>query len=140
MYAHPCTSTINDVRSKRYIIDAPRIRTETMASRLANPLTIPAEDEFNLFDVMSALTDPVRRAIIVQLAEEPGRACSNADYGVSKSALTRHWRILRESGLIKQEAQGNRHRNWLRREEMDRRFPGLLALVLDESAHGSKKS
>ena len=77
-----------------------------MASRLANPLTIPAEDEFDLFDVMSALTDPVRRAIVVQLAEEPGRACSNTDYGVSKSALTRHWRILRESGLIKQEARG----------------------------------
>ena len=47
-----------------------------MASRLANPLTIPAEDEFDLFDVMSALTDPVRRAIVVQLAEEPGRAAA----------------------------------------------------------------
>ena len=111
-----------------------------MASRLANPLTIPAEDEFDLFDVMSALTDPVRRAIVVQLAEEPGRACSNADYGVSKSALTRHWRILRESGLIKQEAQGNRHRNWLRREEIDRRFPGLLTLVLEESSHSATAS
>jgi DNA-binding transcriptional ArsR family regulator len=113
---------------------------KTMASRLANPLTIPAEEDFKLFEVMSALTDPVRRAIVMQLAEEPGRACSNTDYGVSKSALTRHWRILRESGLIKQEAQGNRHRNWLRREEMDRRFPGLLALVLDESARDSKTS
>ena len=111
-----------------------------MASRLANPLTIPAAEDFNLFEVMSALTDPVRRAIVMQLAEEPGRACSNTDYGVSKSALTRHWRVLRESGLIKQEAQGNKHRNWLRREEMDRRFPGLLALVLDESAHGPKAS
>jgi|SRR4051794_33407029 len=117
-----------------------RIRIETMASRLANPLTIPAEEDFNLFEVMSALTDPVRRAIVMQLAEEPGRACSNTDYGVSKSALTRHWRVLRESGLIKQEAQGNRHRNWLRRDEMDRRFPGLLALVLDESARDSKAS
>jgi DNA-binding transcriptional ArsR family regulator len=123
-----------------YMIQTMRIRMETMASRLANPLTIPAEEEFNLFEVMSALTDPVRRAIVMQLAEEPGRACSNADYGVSKSALTRHWRVLRESGLIKQEAQGNRHRNWLRREEMDRRFPGLLALVLDESARDSKTS
>jgi len=122
------------------MIQTMRIRIETMASRLANPLTIPAEEDFNLFEVMSALTDPVRRAIVMQLAEEPGRACSNTDYGVSKSALTRHWRVLRESGLIKQEAQGNRHRNWLRREEMDRRFPGLLALVLDESAPDSKTS
>jgi len=103
-----------------------------MASRLANPLTIPDESQFDLFTVMSALTDPVRRAIVIQLADEPGRACSTTDYGVSKSALTRHWRILRESGLIRQEAQGNQHRNWLRREEIDRRFPGLLDLVLEE--------
>jgi DNA-binding transcriptional ArsR family regulator len=63
----------------------------------------------------------------VQLGEEPGRRpCSNADYSVSKSALTRHWRTLRESGLIRQEAQGNKHRNWLRREELNRlpRTPG----------------
>ncbi|OYD70716.1 ArsR/SmtB family transcription factor [Rhodococcus sp. OK302] len=111
-----------------------------MASRLANPLTIPDEDELDLFEVMSALTDPVRRAIVLQLAEEPGRGCSDADYGVSKSALTRHWRVLRESGLIRQEAQGNRHRNWLRREELDRRFPGLLTLVLDESSNSATAS
>jgi len=111
-----------------------------MASRLANPLTIPDEDELDLFEVMSALTDPVRRAIVIQLAQEPGRACSDTDYGVSKSALTRHWRVLRESGLIRQEAQGNRHRNWLRREEIDRRFPGLLTLVLEESSHSATAS
>ena len=111
-----------------------------MASRLANPLTIPDEDELDLFEVMSALTDPVCRAIVIQLAEEPGRACSDTDYGVSKSALTRHWRVLRESGLIRQEVQGNRHRNWLRREELDRRFPGLLTLVLDESSHDATVS
>lgn len=103
-----------------------------MASRLARPLTIPAEDEIDLFAVMAALTDPVRRSIVQVIAKEPGSACSNDDYGVSKSALTRHWRTLREAGLIRQEVQGNRHRNWLRSEELDRRFPGLLKLVLDE--------
>lgn len=107
----------------------------TMASRLTNPLTIPDENELDLFAVMSAVTHPVRRMIVIQLAEEPGRSCSNVDYGLSKSALTRHWRVLRESGLIRQEAQGTRHCNWLRREELDRRFPGLLALVLGESTH-----
>ena len=103
-----------------------------MASRLTHPLTIPAEEEIDLFAVMAALTDPVRRSIVLALAEEPGRACSNDDYGVSKSALTRHWRTLREAGLIRQEVEGNRHRNWLRRDELDHRFPGLLDLVLAE--------
>ena len=45
--------------------------------------------------------------------------------------------MLRESGIIKQEVDGTRHRNWLRREELDRRFPGLLALVLDANAEAS---
>jgi len=105
-----------------------------MASRLANPLTIPEEDDFDLFAVMSALTDPTRRAIVERIAAEPGSACSTSDFSVTKSALTRHWRVLREAGIIKQEAQGNRHRNWLRKEELDRRFPGLLDLVLDANA------
>jgi DNA-binding transcriptional ArsR family regulator len=103
-----------------------------MASRLSNPLTIPAEDEFDLFDVMRALSDPVRRALVHNIASTPGTACSTSDFGVSKSALTRHWRVLREAGIIRQEVDGTRHRNWLRDEELERRFPGLLTLVLQE--------
>jgi len=103
-----------------------------MASRLANPLEIPDEDDFDLFAAMSALVDPVRRAIVQNIAQSPGTSCSTSDFGVSKSALTRHWRVLREAGIIRQEVDGNRHRNWLRREELDRRFPGLVDLVLRE--------
>lgn len=105
-----------------------------MASRLANPLTIPDEGDFDLFTVMSALADPIRRALVAYIADDPGTACSTADFGVSKSALTRHWRVLREAGLIRQEVDGTRHRNWVRREELDRRFPGLMELVLRDIA------
>ncbi|WP_235496872.1 helix-turn-helix transcriptional regulator [Leifsonia sp. Root4] len=93
-------------------------------------MSIPNEDEIELFSVMGALTDPVRRALVANIARNPGSSCSSSDFGVSKSALTRHWRLLREAGLIRQEVDGTRHRNWLRREEIDRRFPGLLDLVL----------
>jgi len=103
-----------------------------MASRLSHPLAIPAEGEMDLFAAMSALVDPVRRAIVFYIAQDPGTACSTSDFGVSKSALTRHWRVLRESGIIRQEVDGTRHRNWLRREELERRFPGLIGLVLRE--------
>ena len=106
-----------------------------MASRLATALTIPDEKDIDLFEVMSALTDPTRRAIVAFIAAEPGTGCGNRDFGVTKSALTRHWRVLRESGIIRQEAHGTRHRNWLRTDELDRRFPGLLDLVLEENAH-----
>lgn len=110
------------------------MKETSMASRLAQPLAVPAEDQIDLFEVMSALSDPVRRSIVQYISEEPGRACSDSDFGVSKSALTRHWRVLREAGLIRQEAHGNRHRNWLRSDEINRRFPGLLALVLQAQA------
>ena len=103
-----------------------------MASRLASPLSIPEESEIDLFAAMTALADPVRRAIAYNLASNPGTACSTSDFGVSKSALTRHWRVLREAGIIKQEVDGTRHRNWLRRDELDRRFPGFVDLVLRE--------
>lgn len=92
---------------------------------------MPEEEELDLFAVMSALTDPTRRAIVEMVAAAPGEACSRSDFGVTKSALTRHWRVLREAGVIKQEAQGNRHRNWVRKDELDRRFPGLMDLVME---------
>ncbi|MBC3185288.1 winged helix-turn-helix transcriptional regulator [Corynebacterium sp. zg-331] len=103
-----------------------------MASRLSRPLAIPAEEELDLFAIMAALADPTRRAIVAHIAATPGGACASAEFGVTKSALTRHWRILREAGLIRQKADGTRHRNWLRTEELDRRFPGLIHMVLTE--------
>ncbi|MNW37405.1 Helix-turn-helix domain protein [compost metagenome] len=105
-----------------------------VASRLTRPLTIPSEEDMDLFEIMAALADPVRRAIIGHIGATPGGACSSSDFGVSKSALTRHWRILRESGLIRQEVDGTRHRNWLRTEELDHRFPGLMDTVRQELA------
>ncbi|WP_251983391.1 ArsR/SmtB family transcription factor [Streptomyces rapamycinicus] len=51
---------------------------------------------------------------------------------VAASVLTRHFRVLREAGLIRQHDVGTRRINTLCKEELDRRFPGLLALVLRE--------
>ncbi len=108
-----------------------------MASRLTRPLSLPSKEEMDLFQIMAALADPVRRAIIAHIASTPGGSCSSSDFGVSKSALTRHWRILRESGLIRQEVDGTRHRNWLRSDELDDRFPGLMSTVQQEIARKS---
>lgn len=101
MYMTTCTSTLHNVRADVYIGFESNQEDGTMASRLAHPLSIPAEADLDLFEAMFALTDPVRRAIVHYIAQEPGTACSNSSFGVSKSALTRHWRVLRESGIIK---------------------------------------
>jgi hypothetical protein len=49
------------------------------------------------------------------------------------------FRILRESGVVCTRKEGTQLRNSLRREDIDRRFPGLLAAVLagQESANTS---
>ncbi|WP_320777841.1 helix-turn-helix domain-containing protein [Streptomyces sp. CRN 30] len=105
-----------------------------MASRTSSPLVHPDEADLDLFRIMSALADPVRLGIVVTLASRPGLACSGFYQDVAKSALTRHFRVLREAGLIHQHDVGTRRINTLRKEELDRRFPGLVDLVVKEGA------
>ena len=50
---------------------------------------------------MAALADPTRRAVVRMLALEPlpaGRIA--AEFPISKPAMSRHLRVLREAGLV----------------------------------------
>ena len=87
-----------------------------------------------LQDALDALTDPVRRSILRELATEPDftRACGTFDLPVSKATASHHFAVLRSAGLLEQLDKGARRLNRLRRSEFDARFPGLLALVLAE--------
>ncbi|MEV7693596.1 helix-turn-helix transcriptional regulator [Microbacterium sp. NPDC089189] len=105
-----------------------------MPSRYASPLIHPDVDDFDLFAIMSALTDTTRLTIVVTLASSPGLACSGFTQDVTASVLTRHFRVLRESGLIRQHDIGIRRINTLRKDDLDQRFPGLIDLVLKEAA------
>lgn len=113
------------------------VDTWAMASRTSSPLLHPDEREFDLFAVMSALTDPVRLSIVLQLSAGSGMSCGTFGLSIVKSALSRHLRVLREAGVIRQRDEGTLRVNTLRREELDRRFPGLLDLVLKEAPSGS---
>jgi DNA-binding transcriptional ArsR family regulator len=91
----------------------------------------PETDQLELPAVLAALSDPHRLRIVRQLAGgEQACACGTFDLGVTKSTLTHHFRVLREAGVIRQEAVGTSKLNWLRREDLDARFPGLLDAVL----------
>ncbi|WP_345622423.1 ArsR/SmtB family transcription factor [Streptomyces ziwulingensis] len=105
-----------------------------MASRTSSPLTHPDEADFDLFKIMGALADPVRLGIVTTLAASPGLACSGFYQEVARSALTRHFRVLRECGVLRQHDVGTRRINALRKEELDHRFPGLLDMVIKEAA------
>jgi DNA-binding transcriptional ArsR family regulator len=104
-----------------------------MASRNATDLRHPERTELELTDVLAALSDPVRLAIVARLADAgPGGelACSTFALPVSKSTQSGHFRSLREAGVIAQRDEGTRRLNRLRREDLDARFPGLLDLAI----------
>lgn len=100
------------------------------------PFVHPQIDEVTLPTVLSALADPVRLAIVHKLhGTKNGLCCNDAAPGgnLPKSTLSHHFRILREAGLIHTEKHGLLHINRLRRTDINRKFPGLLKLVLSLS-------
>jgi DNA-binding transcriptional ArsR family regulator len=95
----------------------------------------PAAGELELTAVLHALSDPVRLQIVRTLAGGDCGAlrCGAFALPVTKSTSTHHFRVLRESGVIEQRAEGTALVNRLRRDELDARFPGLLGSVLSAS-------
>jgi DNA-binding transcriptional ArsR family regulator len=62
-------------------------------------------------DVASAIADPVRRDILVLLRDGVMTAGEIASYfDISRPAVSRHLRVLRECGLVVDEARGRERR------------------------------
>lgn len=92
-----------------------------------------------LVAVLQALSDPVRLEIVRQLAGTGAVPCGRLVLGVTKSTASHHLRILRLAGVIAQRDEGTRRATWLRRDELDERFPGLLEAVLSAAATGDHR-
>jgi DNA-binding transcriptional ArsR family regulator len=92
----------------------------------------PDAAEFVLTDVLFALSDPARLAIVRQVAEKPQEeaACQDIGGGIPKSTRSHYLKTLREAGVIRNVAHGRQRLVSLRREELDERFPGLLSAIL----------
>jgi DNA-binding transcriptional ArsR family regulator len=91
----------------------------------------PDSDQIELTAVLAALSDPHRLRIVSQLAGSGDACrCGTFELGITKSTLTHHFRVLREAGVIRQQALGTAKLNSLRREDLEARFPGLLDAVL----------
>ncbi len=66
------------------------------------PVTYRAVDA-----VAQALADPIRREILVMLHEAPRTAGAIAEtFTVSRPAVSRHLRVLREAGLVRDTVSG----------------------------------
>jgi DNA-binding transcriptional ArsR family regulator len=49
---------------------------------------------------------------------------------VAKSTGSHHLKVLREAGVVRAQVDGTRRYYTLRRDDLEQRFPGLLASVL----------
>src|SRR3954471_9480028 len=94
-------------------------------------MTTTTGSSISFAEVMAALADPVRLQIVRTLAaEDEGRACGTFGLPVTKSTASHHFKVLREAGLIEQEMRGRTRHTTLRRDHVERHYPGLLDLVL----------
>ncbi|MZD08044.1 helix-turn-helix domain-containing protein [Streptomyces sp. SID5785] len=99
-------------------------------------LAHPAREEIRLEAVLHALSDPMRLAVVREMAAagDAELSCSAFELPVTKSTSTHHFRVLRESGVIEQVYRGTAKLNGLRRADLDALFPGLIDRVLDAAA------
>ena len=101
----------------------------TTARVLPHPDLLDVELPAALF----ALSDPARLELVRQLAAQGPLTiaqCQANDPDVPKSTFSHHLKTLREAGLIRNEPAGRQRTVTLRRDEVERRFPGLLDAVL----------
>lgn len=93
----------------------------------------PERAEIRLEAVLHALSDAVRLRIVRDMVRGEGEefACSAFVLPVTKSTTTHHFRVLRESGVVRQLYRGTTKLNSLRRDDLEALFPGLLDSILD---------
>ncbi len=109
-----------------------------MTSDIA-PLPHPDRSDLKLTQVLFALSDPERLAIVRQLAAGPldMARCHLSDAATPKSTKSHLMKVLREAGIIHNAAAGRGRRLTLRRDDLEARFPGLLACVLADTSDGT---
>jgi DNA-binding transcriptional ArsR family regulator len=70
--------------------------------------------------LFKALSHPIRRQIVERLAAGPATVGEvTSDFGVSKPAISKHLKVLEESGVISRVIDGRNHVLSLRTETLD---------------------
>lgn len=94
----------------------------------------PTRDQISLPGVLEALSDPTRLAIALMLAQrrdtDTETMCSEFLCYGSKTNLSYHFAKLRNAGVTRVRVDGTRRFISLRWDDLDMRFPGLLASLL----------
>lgn len=90
----------------------------------------PDRADMHLSSVLYALSDPIRLCIVDTIYESGERSCGDIDVPVVKSTFSHHSRTLREAGIVHVRVQGTQRFLSIRTEDLEARFPGLLASIL----------
>ena len=82
--------------------------------------------------ILKALGDPVRISIVKQLLASANqeKACGTYDYTVTKATFSHHMKILREAGILRKRNEGTKVMTSVRIEELEKRCPGLLDMIV----------
>jgi DNA-binding transcriptional ArsR family regulator len=98
----------------------------------------PSREQIELPMVLDCLSDPIRLAIVYQLAHwervSSELRCGDFSGLGAKSNLAYHFAKLRECGLMQTRVVGTSRFMRLRREDLEARFPGLLDAVIHSAA------
>ena len=79
----------------------------------------PERGQIRLENVLNALGNPLRLTVVRALAAGGEYIIQRRAAGIPKSALTHHWRVLRDSGVIWQRPNGRENLLSLRRDDLD---------------------
>ena len=92
----------------------------------------PAPSALDLATTMRTVGDPLRLDIVRLLADDRPRPCSEVSsaMGLPVSTCSYHLRLLREAGLTRTRVAGTERHISLRRDDLDRLYPGLLDVLV----------
>lgn len=101
-----------------------------MRGVMARKLHHPQIDQIDLSTLLGALSDPIRRNIVRRLADGKEMNCGAFQDEAGKTNLCYHFAKLREAGVTRTRIDGPYRHISLRLDELEGRYPGLLASVI----------
>src|SRR4051812_9590306 len=101
------------------------------ASTAREKITHPDVSALDLATIMRTVGDPVRLDIVRLLADGREHLCGELSSALAIPASTGsyHLKLLREAGVTRSRADGTQRLISLRREDLESRFPGLVAVL-----------
>jgi DNA-binding transcriptional ArsR family regulator len=98
----------------------------------AREIRHPKPSELDLATILRTVGDPVRLSIVRLLSDDSERRCTLVGdrLDIPASTLSYHLRLLREAGVTRTRAEGTERHVSLRRDDLDRLYPGLLDVIV----------